>query len=145
MDIRPLAFHEWPALLALYRHLHAHDEPLAPERAEAAWQAMRDTPGLHVLGGYVDGALVCSCVLSVIPNLTRGGRSYGLIENVVTHTGHRNRGLGKRLLAHALALAWSQDCYKVLLSTSRKDPATLGFYRAAGFDADDKQGFVARP
>jgi GNAT superfamily N-acetyltransferase len=85
------------------------------------------------------------CTITVIPNLTRGCRPYGVLENVVTHADHRNRGHGKAILAYALAHAWSQRCYKVMLLTGRKDDATLRFYESAGFDRHDKQAFVAKP
>jgi GNAT superfamily N-acetyltransferase len=81
----------------------------------------------------------------IIPNLTRACKPYGVIENVVTHQEHRQQGLGKAVLAHALQFAWSQTCYKVLLSTGRKDEATLQFYEHAGFDRNAKQAFVAKP
>ena len=86
-----------------------------------------------------------SCTLTVIPNLTRACRPYGVIENVVTHAEHRGRGWGKAVLAHALAAAWRQDCYKVMLLTGRKDEATLRFYERAGFDPHGKQAFIAKP
>ncbi len=97
------------------------------------------------VGGYVLGDLVASCTIMVIPNLTRGCRPYGLIENVVTHADHQKQGWGKAVLARALDFAWQQNCYKVMLTTGRKDDATLQFYEGAGFDRHDKQAFVARP
>lgn len=126
MQIRDLGEHDLDDLLALYHHLHAADDPL-PAR------------------DVVDGALVASCTLTVIPNLTRGCRPYGVIENVVTHAAHRKRGHGKALLVHALARAWSHGCYKVMLLTGRKDDATLRFYERAGFDRHGKQAFIAKP
>ena len=93
----------------------------------------------------MNDALISSCTITVIPNLTRGCKPYGVIENVVTHAGHRNLGYGKALLAHALAHAWSIGCYKVMLLTGRKDQSTLQFYQSAGFDPYDKQAFIARP
>jgi GNAT superfamily N-acetyltransferase len=93
----------------------------------------------------VEQTLVSSCALSVIPNLTRGCKPYGLIENVVTHSNHRNQGYGKALLAHTLAYAWSVGCYKVMLLTGRKDPATFQFYESAGFNRHEKQAFIAKP
>lgn len=146
MNIRALASHDLPALLALYPHLHPADDPLpAPAVVQAVWQELLASPRHTLIGGFVDGALVASCQLAVIPNLTRGCRPYGLIENVVTHAAHRRRGHGRALLAHALVLAWGQRCYKVMLLTGRKDEAVFRFYEGAGFDPHGKQAFVARP
>ena len=146
LRIVEIAPDELDALLALYRHLHAADEPL-PERAvvEAVWRELLGSGRHSYFGGYVGEQLVASCTLTVIPNLTRGCRPYGVIENVVTHADHRNRGHGKTILAHALALAWSERCYKVMLLTGRKDEATLRFYESAGFDRHGKQAFIAKP
>ena len=93
--------------------------------------------------GVAEHAIVASCTLIVIPNLTRGGQPYGLIENVVTHVAFRERGFGKQLLQAAVAAAWQADCYKVMLLTGSKDPATLRFYAEAGFE-QSKTGFQAR-
>jgi GNAT superfamily N-acetyltransferase len=146
MDIRPLTHSELPALLALYGDLHAADSPLPPQpEVDAIWSEILANPRLRYFGGFLGDKLVSSCTVSVIPNLTRSCRPYGLIENVVTHADHRQRGYGKAVLAAALAHAWSVNCYKVMLLTGRKDQATLQFYRSAGFNSDGKQGFIAKP
>lgn len=146
MDIRPIRPTELNALIALYAHLHTSDDPLPePAVVDAVWQELMANPRDRVFGVYVDDSLVSSCALTVVPNLTRGCRSYGVIENVVTHPTHRNRGYGKALLSHALSFAWSVGCYKVMVFTGKKDPATLRFYEAAGFDRHEKQAFVATP
>lgn len=46
----------------------------------------------------MDGGLVASCTLTLTPNLTRGCRPYGVIENVVTDVGFRKRGFAKAVL-----------------------------------------------
>ena len=89
--------------------------------------------------------MVSSCALNVIPNLTRSCKPYGVIENVVTHSEHGQRGYGTAILNHALAYAWSIECYKVMLMTGRKDEATLRFYELVGFDRHSKQAFIAKP
>lgn len=145
MNIRELTSSELPALLSLYRFLHAEDDPLpASQVVEAAWSEALTNPRCRYFGGYEDEKLVSSCTIIVVPNLTRGCRPYGLIENVVTHAEHRGKGWGKALLAHALQFAWKQGCYKVMLMTGRKDEATLRFYEAAGFDRHGKQAFIAK-
>jgi GNAT superfamily N-acetyltransferase len=83
--------------------------------------------------------------LIVIPNLTRGARPYGLIENVVTHPEYRKQGIGSNLLRYALRLAWEKQCYKVMLLTGRKQEETLRFYESVGFQRGIKTGFVAKP
>jgi 2-polyprenyl-6-methoxyphenol hydroxylase-like FAD-dependent oxidoreductase len=50
---------------------------------------------------------------------------------------------GKRLLQAAISAAWEAGCYKVMLMTGSKDPATLAFYAAAGFE-QTKTGFQVR-
>ena len=144
-EIRPIRADELPALLSLYRHLHPADPELqvTPDLLEL-WRRICSDPQLQYLVAEVDNRLVSSCALTVVPNLTRGARPYGLVENVVTHPEFRRRGIATRVLRAALELAWSRDCYKVMLLTSRKDEATLRFYRQAGFEAGVKTGFVAR-
>jgi GNAT superfamily N-acetyltransferase len=146
MNIRLIQPDELDALLALYQHLHPDDAPLpARPQIEATWQQILSSPGHRYFGCYQQDELVASCCLSLMANLTRGCRPYGLIENVVTHAAHRQRGHARAVLDHALQVAWAAGCYKVMLMTGNLDPATLRFYRNAGFDPDAKQAFIARP
>ena len=146
VNIRQLHSSDLNALLALYRHLHVNDLPL-PERPEVerVWQEALLNDKSRYFGGFEDDALVASCLVVVVPNLTRGCRPYGLIENDVTHEAYRGRGWGKRILQEALAFAWSLRCYKVMLLTGRRDEATLRFYEGAGFSREGKTGFIAKP
>jgi ribosomal protein S18 acetylase RimI-like enzyme len=138
--IRDLGVGDVDALIDLYRHLNAGDAPPSPEAVRGAFAH----PGLRHFGRFDCDRLVASCNLAVIPNLTRGGRPYGVIENVVTQVEHRGRGHGQAVVRHALEQAWAMEAYKVVLTTSRKDEATLAFYEHCGFDRQDKTAFVAR-
>jgi GNAT superfamily N-acetyltransferase len=144
--IRTIGRDELPALLALYTHLHREDAPL-PDDATLAlvWDAILGDPKLQCFVAERDGQLVGSCTLCIIPNLTRGARPYGLIENVVTHANHRHQGIGTHLLHAALRSAWERACYKVMLSTGSTREETLRFYEQAGFKRGMKTGFVAYP
>lgn len=145
-QVRAIRPDELADLLALYRHLHPSD-PALPLSADvdALWRAICADPKLHYFGIETDGALVSTCTLTIIPNLTRSARPYGLIENVVTHPDFRRRGFAGVLLRHTLQFAWARDCYKVMLLTGRKEPETLRFYEQCGFQAGVKTGFVATP
>lgn len=138
--IRDLGVGDVDALLALYEHLNAGDAPPSPEAVRAVFAH----PGLRHFGLFAQGELAASCNLAVIPNLTRGGRSYAVIENVVTHVGQRGLGHGQAVISHAVEQAWGAGCYKVVLTTSRKDPAVWSFYERCGFDPGDKRAFVIR-
>jgi GNAT superfamily N-acetyltransferase len=146
MNIRPLTPNDLQALLELYRHLHESDSALPDaNEIDSVWSEIMSNHRLKYFGGFVDDSLVSSCTISVIPNLTRGCRPYGVIENVVTHSAYRRRGYGSAILQGALSHAWSVGCYKVMLLTGRKDEATLRFYQSAGFDPNGKQAFIAKP
>lgn len=144
--IRELQHDDLPELLQLYRQLNPDDAPLpAAEVVDAVWQSIQGNPDLLCLGAFVGASLVSTCTLSIIPNLTRSCRPYGLIENVVTDSAHRRAGHGRDVLTHALDLAWSRECYKVMLLTGSKDEGKVRFYESAGFDRQAKQAFLARP
>ena len=143
--IRPAAFGDLEPLRQLYTHLHPNDEVLSDIAAIQGWEAMLAQPGFTCIVGVLENQLVASCCLAVIPNLTRGGRPYALIENVVTHGAFRRRGFGRAVLAEALALAWAAKCHKAMLLTGSKLLETRRFYEACGFRSDDKTGYVARP
>jgi GNAT superfamily N-acetyltransferase len=142
--IRSAAQHDLPEMLNLYRHLHPHDPPPQTATAERVWSTLLASSFMTVIVAQAAERLVSSCTLAIVPNLSRGGRSYAVIENVVTRADYRRQGLGRRVLAHALDLAWQAGCYKVLLATASKQEATLRFYEGAGFHRGGKTYFEAR-
>lgn len=139
---RRAAVHDLDGLLALYRALNPDDPELTRESAEARLNALLAMPG-GVFVGDLDGLLVSTATLFILPNLTRGGRPYGLIENVVSLPTHRGQGFGKAVVTAAIEAGRQSDCYKVMLMTGRPDPAVYAFYQACGMTAS-KQGFQVR-
>ena len=133
-----------PGVLALYRHLHPEDPAPDPVAAERAWSALLSSEMTAVVVAEAGRLLVASCTLAIIPNLSRGARPYGVIENVVTHVDYRRGGLGRAVLRAAVDRAWSMDCYKVMLATGSKKETTLAFYEAAGFLRGGKTYFEVR-
>ncbi|RXG98135.1 GNAT family N-acetyltransferase [Bradyrhizobium vignae] len=131
-------------VLNLYQHLHPHEPPLETMKAERVWKTLLTSDFMTVIVAQTAELLVSSCTLAVVPNLSRGARSYGVIENVVTHAQYRNLGLGRRVLAYALDVAARADCYKVHLATGSKRETTLRFYESAGFDRGEKTYFEVR-
>lgn len=119
------------------------DGPISTARAEEIWDRFSSYGDSAIFLGLRNGRQVETCTLIVIPNFVRGGANYSLIENVVTHADFRGQGHGTAVLLAAVDAAWSLGCYKVMLLTGSKNPATLGFYRNAGFETT-KTGFEVR-
>lgn len=133
--IRPAAEADLPALLALYSELHPDDPPLSVERGLAIWRRIESQQGRTILvaesGGVVTGTTDCS----VLQNLTRGGRPFMLVENVVVAASRRRTGVASQLFEAVIDLAVREDCYKVQL-ISRSDRADAhAFYESCGFEA----------
>jgi len=134
--VREAVREDLDAVLSLYAHMHDTDESADVHTLQAAWEEILADPRTLLFILEHGGVPVSSCVLHILPNLTRGARPYGLIENVVTHREFRNRGYGTALLTHALDRAW-------LLLTGRRDPAVFRLYEKAGFVRGVKEGLIA--
>lgn len=142
LTVRAAEFSDLEAMLDLYDHLNPPNP--RPVDAAATWRATLAHPGLTVFVGAVPcGHLVASCTLVVIPHLMRSGVPYALIEDVVTHADHRQRGYGAAVLRAAIDAAWQAGCYKVMLMTGSTNPATHRFYVNAGFQ-QNKTGYQIR-
>lgn len=141
VELRDLARGDLGPLLELYRHLHDRDGP-APDQGAEIWEQICRDEGQIYLGAFVEGVLVSACNAAVIPNLTRGGRPYALIENVVTHSTHRRRGIAAQLMRALMARCWARGCYKIMLMSAASRADAHGLYDALGFDRASKRAFI---
>ncbi|HWB47483.1 MAG TPA: GNAT family N-acetyltransferase [Stellaceae bacterium] len=137
-----------PSLLGLFKALHEKSEVSAlaepRERAESIWRRTLTQPGVRVFVSEDQNRIAATCMLVVAPNLLRGGRSHGFLENVVTHPEIRGRGHGKAVVQAALAQAWAEDCHHVLMQSGRADPRVHRFYEGLGFRPGIRVGYAAR-
>lgn len=131
--------------MRLYRQLQP-DDPILDDGSDlVVFRTILGSDWLTVLLLEQENRICASCYLNVVPNITRSARPYAVIENVITDEALRGRGLGKALMREVLNLAWDKGCYKAMLQTGSRKASTHAFYRACGFSADDKKGYVARP
>ena len=96
--IRPATADDLSGVLALYRQLNPDDPALDVAGAAPTWAAVLGSGLTTPFVAEIDGRLVSSCTLAIVPNLSRGARPYAVIENVVTDEGHRRSGLGRAVL-----------------------------------------------
>jgi GNAT superfamily N-acetyltransferase len=144
-DLRLATHDDLDALLALYAQLNPGDLAAPRDRLAAILERIVASDEFAIVVATQQDVVVATCYLNVIPNLTRGGASYAVIENVIVDASRRGTGLGQAVVAFALAQAWRRGCYKTLLQTGSRDRAVHRFYESCGFTARDKTGYVARP
>ncbi|GLR86490.1 GNAT family N-acetyltransferase [Bradyrhizobium iriomotense] len=130
-------------LLELFR-VSDVSSPAEPERAAEIWRQTLSRDDLAVFVSHADVRIAASCMLITAPNLLRGGRRHGFLENVVTHPEFQGRGHGRAVVAAALEAAWAKDCHHVLMQSGRKDARVHRFYERCGFVPGLRVGYVAR-
>ena len=131
------------ALLALFADCDV-SKTAEPERARKIWSQTLACEGLAVFVSDQDSRIVSTCMLITAPNLLRGGRLHGIVENVATHPDFQGRGHGRAVIAAALAEAWKRDCHQVLMQSGRADPRVHRFYEACGFVPGLRTAYCAR-
>ena len=144
MKVRKIKETELGKLLSLYEHLHDDDTKIDNDALEVIWQKILNNDSLIYFVIGQDDLLVSSCNLTIILNLTRRAKAIGLIENVVTHSNYRNKGLGKLVIKTAVNFAKRKNCYKITLLSSSKRTGAHKFYETLGFSSDDKVGYVMK-
>ena len=122
-----------PSLLSLFEVSEVSAVAQPPERAESIWQETLAQPGVHLFVSDDGDRVAATCMLVTAPNLLRGGRRHGFLENVVTHPELRGLGHGKAVVQAALEYAWATDCHHVLMQSGRADPRVHAFYEGLGF------------
>jgi GNAT superfamily N-acetyltransferase len=130
-------------LAVLYRQLHPDDPVLRADTLKANLARLSAMPGSGVFIALVETQIVATVTVAIVPNLTRGGRPFAVLENVVTHADYRGQGFGQRILSTVIEHAWLADCYKIMLLTGSSKPSVLGFYAKCGF-TNTKTGLEIR-
>ncbi|UOA28477.1 GNAT family N-acetyltransferase [Pseudosulfitobacter sp. DSM 107133] len=139
MTTRLLTLSDYAQAAALLAHLSDGD-PVADAKQFAG---LLDHPGTSVFGTFVNETLACTVTLHILPNMTRAGRPYALIENVVTQPAMRGLGYANTTMHAATESAWAKNAYKIMLLTGQ-DTGARGFYEKLGFRADQKFGMQLR-
>lgn len=139
--IREIKSTDYNGLMELYLHLHEKTIPDI-EDISFTWEHILNDPNYHIIVSEEDGILAASVTCVIIPNLTRNGSPYAFVENVVTHSAHRRKGLASACLEYAKKLAIEKGCYKMMLLTGTKDESIKDFYRSNGYNSEDKTAFI---
>lgn len=113
-------------MLDLYAQLHPEDRRPDPGHALEAWKLILAAPSRQVLLARLGGTPAGTAEFSIVPNLTRGAKSFVLIENVVVHDQFRRQGIGSAILNEIKRRTENAGVYKMQLSVDVRGP--LEFY-----------------
>ena len=140
---RPASAADLASLLALFA-LSDVSPGAQGERSERIWAEVLANEGIAVFVSDAASRVVATSMLITAPNLLRGGRQHGFIENVLTHPDFQGRGHGRAVIQAALSEAWARDCHHVMLQSGRTDPRVHRFYERCGFESGRRMAYVAQ-
>jgi glucosamine-phosphate N-acetyltransferase len=101
------------------------------ETAKRILQQVMSSPFYKIfVAAKTDGDIIGSNTLLIEQKFIHNGGKVGHIEDVVTKSGYEGMGVGRALVAKALAFAAEMKCYKVILDCSEEN---VQFYRKMGF------------
>ncbi|MGD9143871.1 MAG: GNAT family N-acetyltransferase [Dehalococcoidia bacterium] len=146
VTIRKAKESDIPRILELYQQLAMNPEELesvttGPEFAREMFLKMTELEGYHLLVAVVDGEVMGTAVLVILPGLAHGISHWGVVEFMVVDETHRSRGIGQVLMDRAAELAQEAGCYKIMLGSNKKRTDAHRFYRKAGYTATH-EGFT---
>ena len=135
LEIRGATPDDLPAVLGLLSQMHDKPASAQTHGLENTFREMLASPSRVLLLAVHSDVVVGTLDLFVVANLTRGGRPWAGIENLVVDTDRRRHGIGSALIDVAVDLAHQLDCYKLQLVSHERRGAAHDLYRRAGFDA----------
>jgi GNAT superfamily N-acetyltransferase len=142
VEIRLAGRADVPAVLDLLADddiSRARGHGAVPEEVDAAiwaaFEAIDADPHNELVVGVEAGEVVATCQLTFTPGLSRGGAWRMTIEAVRVRTDRRGRGVGGRLMEHALARGRARGCRIAQLTTDKRRADAHRFYAALGFVA----------
>jgi GNAT superfamily N-acetyltransferase len=109
-----------------------YQHPL-PQSYYDAFEKIARSESNQLVVAEVDGAVVGTLQLTLIPYLTTQGGARALVEAVFVDEQFRGQGVGRALMQWAIAQAQAAGCHMVQLTTNKQRPETHRFYESLGF------------
>ncbi|WP_264032082.1 GNAT family N-acetyltransferase [Cellulosimicrobium sp. SH8] len=107
---------------------------------EAAFAAIDADPHNELVVVELDGEIVGTMQLTVIPGISRNGASRLLVEAVRVDRRLRGQGVGRAVMAWAHAWGVERGCALAQLTSDKQRTDAHRFYRALGYE-QSHEGF----
>jgi GNAT superfamily N-acetyltransferase len=144
MRVRKARETDLDGITRLYACLHPHHLAEPNSEAEVSWRKIVNSRTSTIFVAELDGLLVSTCMVAVLPSFAKAGRPIGVIEHVVTLEEFRGRGFARDTMSAAISYAWQRSCGKLLLLSGANRLEAHKMYESLGFDGNVERGFVMR-
>lgn len=125
-----------PAIVALLA-----DDMIGAGREDAtsgayltAFREVSADPRNHLVVADIAGEVAGTLQLTYILGLSRLGAERAQIEAVRVAAAHRSQGLGRQMIAWAVAQAKARGCVLVQLTSDKRRVDAIRFYESLGFE-----------
>lgn len=118
----------------LGKQRESYHEPLSDQYYNAFEQIDMDKNNFLVVVEDND-TVIGTLQLTIMTYITYQGGKRGLIEGVRIDESYRGKGLGKQVIEWAISKSRELGCHLVQLTTDKKRPEALEFYKKLGFIA----------
>jgi GNAT superfamily N-acetyltransferase len=128
-------------ILLLYEQLFSNTDQAEINRAAKirehtkALFEIKQNQNHHLLVAEIEGMVVGTLAIIIIPNLSHMGRPWAIVEDVIVDESHRGLGIGSLLMQRAIQLAKERDCFRVILASSKQRDESHKFYESLGLEA----------
>ncbi len=137
-EIREATDLDLPSVLSLYAQPSFDDgKILSEEAARELFNTFQNYPFYKLFVMFdtqTERKIVASYAFLQMNNIGHLGTPSAIVEDVVVATDYQNQGLGKQLMHHAMTLAKSLGCYKLVLSSNTKRTQAHSFYESLEFE-----------
>jgi GNAT superfamily N-acetyltransferase len=126
------------ALLSLYEELAGEKRSAAPgdrTSSETLLAEILADPRRALMVAVLDGRLIGTADLLIVPNLTHHAAPWAIVENVIVSRTERRTGVGRALMEELIDVARGAGCCKLQLLSGKHRSEAHAFYRGMGLES----------
>ena len=107
--------------------------PVSLAKARRVFNAMKRYPDYRFYVATIGGAVVGTYALLIMHTMADQARPVAIVEDVAVDPAHQGAGIGSAMMRHAMRIAATKQCFKLVLSSGLRRRNAHKFYRKLGF------------